>query len=1376
MMRPIMLFSLLFMILQLNTRPARGEERIEIQRMRDYHRKTFLNPDGSYTTEISAGFLHYEDARGDFQEINRQFQPARNPQHRYEIWDGLYRVCIEKIEQNELVFSFQPQGGPAIRCSLLGLVFYNQSANRHLIWRKVRKVTPLVNGNKLRLENIFPGISLQYTYTDLKFKEEIFLSQSARTALPSPGSLGLGNQNIYVGFLTKVEMDSALEVLVEGQKIRQPAPGLVSKLAWNHEGPQLVSFENLTGKAYFHFPVDFAVNEAFQDSAAQANHSQQMIRKFFSTADGDFILSLVPLNWLRSQPTGTVVFDPQISLGSQNNDTWIEYNSSASFHTSTVIRVGRGSTFNWKRGLLKFNFSPNSLPQNAKINSATCKLYWYTSWKVANGTYVDRPIFLHQLLKEWNESQVDWYEARTGTNWSSNGVGFNNLDARNESEDMLVWGISGYPRWMEYNITQLVQRWRDGSSPNYGMILWAANEDDYSNADEKWIYSSNYSDASKHPKLVINYTLDDLVEYTYTPSATVDSVYFGKDLIKGNYDYTIRDWVNRIAYRDINNGQPFTVDYSYDLTGNILSQQYTNLSESDLVSYSYDPVYQLKTTNSVVHDDQEFTYDANGNIVSKKINSVTTSYLYRLAHPNQLQQVGSRNFSYDGNGNILGDGRLDLEYDYKNQLLSVGGPAAEQYLYDNGGLRVKKKEGVSSSGTGYNVTEWVLQLSSAVNGVVPTGGRSMYRIRVNTAAGSGDHYTNEKIVIADGLNIPVTTGSYLEYDIRAGQSSSMRVSVQFYYFNPATNQYAYSWDLNYTDQNGVSNYWKTDLNSRYVNQWYHRVLPLTSLQGKIIKKVFFMTNDDPNITGPQTYIFYGDEIKIDGQDLGRANGNAAAPTVFYENFDDGNIHDGIPVDWFTTGSYWTVSSGNLYWSNWSSSSSGQCSHPDLTYDDFEVQFELKADGRYADNYWAGFAFRKDHPSDWYNQSGFLLYYRYNGEICLYKPSGIIASVQTGKILANFHSVKISAQGSTIKVYVDGNLYLNITDDTYRSGYFGLNVLGVGARFDNLKISGIPVENEIYYVRGGEGNVIAEYDGLGNLVAEYVYGNNQRLAKINSDKTIDYYLNDHLGSARSMVSSGWSANYYPFGEIASQTGSPEDTRFDYTGQERDRETGLMYFGARYYDPGIGRWMSMDPSAESDLSLSHYSFCSNNPINKFDPDGLTDWWAATKAVSRSGLGITESVGGILTIIGSLTTEPVTLGAASLGVLGGSALFSYGGTEVGHGILDFKVAIETPEGLKADEYKTIIEIVSEKFGADEKTQKALQLIKDLISLTGGAKKIVFNDTFYNFLRTTLVANGTANDLMELIEANNEIEDEAEKENNNNCTNSNNKTNDQK
>ena len=132
-------------------------------------------------------------------------------------------------------------------------------------------------------------------------------------------------------------------------------------------------------------------------------------------------------------------------------------------------------------------------------------------------------------------------------------------------------------------------------------------------------------------------------------------------------------------------------------------------------------------------------------------------------------------------------------------------------------------------------------------------------------------------------------------------------------------------------------------------------------------------------------------------------------------------------------------------------------------------------------------------------------------------------------------------------------------------------------------------------------MIAEYDGAGNLLSEYVYANGQRIAKMDPDGTMDYYLNDHLGSARAMAGSGWSANYYPFGEIASQTGSEEDTHFDFTGQERDRETGLMYFGARYYNPAIGRWLSVDPLMQKYPSLSPYAYAANNPMRYIDPDG-------------------------------------------------------------------------------------------------------------------------------------------------------------------------------
>lgn len=183
--------------------------------------------------------------------------------------------------------------------------------------------------------------------------------------------------------------------------------------------------------------------------------------------------------------------------------------------------------------------------------------------------------------------------------------------------------------------------------------------------------------------------------------------------------------------------------------------------------------------------------------------------------------------------------------------------------------------------------------------------------------------------------------------------------------------------------------------------------------------------------------------------------------TYAENFDDGDIDDGDPTDWYTTGSYWDASSGELKWTS-TAGISGQCSNPDLTYSDFQAEFDLMADGYYQDNYWAAFAFRKNSYSDWYSTSGYMVYYRYNGWIELYSASGgVLKTSNTGKDLSTWRHVKIVASGSSIKVYVDGNLEIDHSDGTYTNGYFGLNVFGVSARYDNLAVLS---NTEVHYLR------------------------------------------------------------------------------------------------------------------------------------------------------------------------------------------------------------------------------------------------------------------------------------------------------------------------
>jgi len=142
---------------------------------------------------------------------------------------------------------------------------------------------------------------------------------------------------------------------------------------------------------------------------------------------------------------------------------------------------------------------------------------------------------------------------------------------------------------------------------------------------------------------------------------------------------------------------------------------------------------------------------------------------------------------------------------------------------------------------------------------------------------------------------------------------------------------------------------------------------------------------------------------------------------------------------------------------------------------------------------------------------------------------------------------------------------------------------------------------IYYIYSGS-QVIAEYTKDDRLVAKYVYGTGQRLAKVDSLGHKFYYHNDYLGSTRVMSDQQgnkvFERDYYPFGEELMVSGY--NTNYKYNGKEFDGEAGinLYYYGARYYDPNLGRFISVDPVRDY---TNPYSYVRNNPLNAIDPTG-------------------------------------------------------------------------------------------------------------------------------------------------------------------------------
>ena len=81
-------------------------------------------------------------------------------------------------------------------------------------------------------------------------------------------------------------------------------------------------------------------------------------------------------------------------------------------------------------------------------------------------------------------------------------------------------------------------------------------------------------------------------------------------------------------------------------------------------------------------------------------------------------------------------------------------------------------------------------------------------------------------------------------------------------------------------------------------------------------------------------------------------------------------------------------------------------------------------------------------------------------------------------------------------------------------------------------------------------------------------------------------------------------YFPFGEVFIEQNGSYGTPYKYNGKELDSETGLYYYGARYYNPELSLWLSVDPLVEKYPSMSPYNYVANNPLIYIDPDGR-DW---------------------------------------------------------------------------------------------------------------------------------------------------------------------------
>jgi len=156
-----------------------------------------------------------------------------------------------------------------------------------------------------------------------------------------------------------------------------------------------------------------------------------------------------------------------------------------------------------------------------------------------------------------------------------------------------------------------------------------------------------------------------------------------------------------------------------------------------------------------------------------------------------------------------------------------------------------------------------------------------------------------------------------------------------------------------------------------------------------------------------------------------------------------------------------------------------------------------------------------------------------------------------------------------------------------------------------------------YLNGQPMSENAIISGTGTWM-DYIYANGQKIARLTTSiyggtSVANYYLDDHLGTTQvELDASGnvtWQGQFTPFG-LELPDGSTV-MHYKFTGKERDAESGLDFFGARYYGSAMGRWLSPDWAAKPEAvpyskldnpqSLNLYSYVENKPLSQVDPDG-------------------------------------------------------------------------------------------------------------------------------------------------------------------------------
>jgi len=442
-----------------NVLPKPAIERTELKTRKTSFSKTYINPDGSFTLEVSAKQLNFINRSGNLEDIDNSLVPSKAVGYDYENSANAFTVRFAKNNINDK------------------LVYFATDDTHWVAFTPVDRFTQLgnVKGQSIYYQGVRQGLDLQYIVEGDTVKENIIFNTYPTT---NSFSFLLDYQGIN------------LEKLSDGS---------------------INGIDNRTGERLFYFRKPFA-------SDANNNTTDKVSMDIVRDTTQERLVYIIDAEFLKNA-SYPLILDPAVTAtinytdAESTIDTFIASGTpNAVYYNYVNIHAGKiDDYYKTAKALIWFRYLP-PLPPGARINDTYMQL---TMWQ----PQVSNSVNVYRITSSWSVTTATW----------------NNPPSIDTINPVLQNFSLGPASVWDFNITQTVKEWYNGTTPNYGFMLSPTNEQ----AAPLSFYSSNETDPlRKIPSLKINYKIDGLGAEPYWGFHGNVNVYNG-NLVISDVDVTL---------------------------------------------------------------------------------------------------------------------------------------------------------------------------------------------------------------------------------------------------------------------------------------------------------------------------------------------------------------------------------------------------------------------------------------------------------------------------------------------------------------------------------------------------------------------------------------------------------------------------------------------------------------------------------------------------------------------------------------------------------------------------------------------------------------------------------------------------------------------